>query len=340
MDIHEQIAEIKRREGKNLLVLGHHYQDPEVLRHADVVGDSLELSRNAAAAHAARRIVFCGVHFMAESAAILGCPGQAVYMPDVAAGCPMAEMADLTEAEQAWRDVTAAGGEWAPVVYVNSTARIKAFCGGHGGSTCTSSNAAKVFAWALKSGRRILFLPDEHLGLNTADDLALASETVMVYDPRKPNGGLTAEQLRAARLVVWKGYCHVHTNFTMAHVEQARLKWPDAKIIVHPETPRRVVQCVDAHGSTAQIIAYVRKAPAGSTIVVGTETNLVRRLATEEQGRVTVIPLAHSICPNMARTTPAKLAALLRDWPAANMVQVPPGIAGEARLALDRMLEL
>ena len=338
--MNDRIEEVRKEWGPRLLILGHHYQDPAVLRHVDAIGDSLELARRAAAETLATRIVFCGVHFMAESAAILGNAGQTVYMPDVEAGCPMAEMADLAAAEAAWDFLARHGNDWVPVVYVNSTAGIKAFCGRNGGSTCTSSNAGKVFRWAFDSGRRILFLPDEHLGVNTAHDLGIPDEAVAVYDPARPQGGLTPEQAADARLVVWKGYCHVHTRFNTAQIGLARERWPEAKIIVHPESPKEVVRLSDAHGSTSQIIDYVRKAPDGAVIIVGTETHLVDRLAAEQQGRVTVKPLTHSICPNMARTTPEKLGAVLAQWPKRNIVRVPPALAAEARQALERMLTL
>ena len=232
------------------------------------------------------------------------------------------------------------GDDWLPVVYVNSTASIKAFCGRNGGSTCTSSNARKVFEWVARQGKRIFFLPDEHLGANTADDIGVPESMIAVYDPGKTGGGIAPSMVRQARVVVWKGYCHVHTAFTAAQVANARSRWPTARIIVHPETPREVVRLADAHGSTAQIIDYVRHAPAASIVVIGTETHLVKRLADEEQGRVTIIPLSHSVCPNMARTTPVKLASLLADWPDANRVCVTPTVAIDARLALDRMLLL
>lgn len=340
MDAHNQIVREKAKFGRELLILGHHYQDPSVLRHADVIGDSLELARKAASARDARRIVFCGVHFMAESAAILGSVDQVVYMPDVTAGCPMAEMAGLDDAERAWAEIAGTGEEWLPVVYVNSSASIKAFCGKNGGSTCTSSNARKVFDWVLRQHKRIFFLPDEHLGINTADDLGIPESAIAVYDPAMDGGGLDPSRIHETRVVVWRGYCHVHTAFTAAQIANARQRWPAAHIIVHPETPREVVRLADAHGSTSQIIDYVRNSPAGATIVIGTETHLVQRLAAEEQGRVTIVPLNHSVCPNMARTTPARLAHVLTDWPEANRIFVAQEVAAEARLALGRMLRL
>ncbi len=340
MDERGQIDEIRKGWGRRLLILGHHYQNPDVLRHADAVGDSLELARRAASEQDAERIAFCGVHFMAESADMLTGQRQEVYMPDTSAGCPMASMARAEQVRHAWSMLEAAGGGWLPVVYVNSTAEIKALCGQWGGSTCTSSNAGRVLEWVFGQGRRPFFLPDEHLGANTASDLGIADERVSVYDPKRPHGGLTPEAVRDARMVVWKGYCHVHTSFTADDVRQARTRWPDAKIIVHPETPKEVLRLCDAHGSTSQIIAFVEAAAPGSTVVIGTEARLVERLAAAQQGRVAIRHLAHSMCPNMAKTTEAKLGALLRDWPERNRVCVAPPLAADARLALERMLAL
>jgi quinolinate synthase len=336
----EEIERIRGEWGKRLLVLGHHYQSSRVLRHVDAVGDSLELSRRAAAAKDAERIAFCGVHFMAESADLLKAPGQTVYMPVMTAGCPMADMADAGDVERAWAVLREAAGDWLPVVYVNSTAAVKAFCGRNGGSTCTSSNAARVLRWVYEQGKRPFFLPDEHLGANTAHDLGIPDGAVAVYDPRRPDGGLGAAALAGARLVAWKGFCIVHVAFTAEQVRAVRQQRPEAKIIVHPESPREVVRLADAHGSTSRIIEYVRAAPAGSTIVVGTELHLIERLAGEERGRVTVLALRPSVCANMARTREEDLLDLLREWPERNAVRVPRDIAADARAALERMLRL
>ncbi len=347
MTISESIEVFRTQWGKKLFILGHYYQQDEVLRHVDVTGDSLELARRAAAEKDAERIVFCGVHFMAESADILSGPNQTVYMPDIHAGCPMAAMAPLRELLRAWSEINAlavepgnsASAGWVPIVYVNSSAAIKAFCGEHGGSTCTSSNAVKVFKWALGQGKRILFIPDEHLGTNTAHDLGLPDEAVAVYDPGKELGGLGADRIARARVLVWKGYCHVHT-FTADDITASRQKYPGAKIIVHPETPAAATRLADAHGSTAQIIKYVAEAPAGSTVVIGTEFHLVDRLARQYQGRLTVVPLRQSVCRNMILTTEAKLLALLEQWPQDQIVRVPGALRANARKALARMLEI
>lgn len=340
MDTSDEIEAIRSKWGRRLLVLGHHYQHPDVLRHADAIGDSLELARRAAAERTAERIAFCGVHFMAESADMLTGPLQEVYMPDMSAGCPMASMARADEVRTAWTALSASGGDWLPVVYINSTAEIKALCGRLGGCTCTSSNARRVLDWVFRQGRRPFFLPDEHLGANTAADMGIPDGEILVYDPKRPSGGLSPDAVRAARVIVWKGYCHVHTSFAADDVRSARTRWPDAKIIVHPETPREALRLCDAHGSTSQIIAYVEAAPAGATIVVGTEARMVERLAAAQQGRVTVRHLSHSVCPNMAKTTEPKLLTLLRDWPVRNRVCVASEVAADARLALDRMLAL
>ncbi len=338
-DCCHDIDTLRKEWGTRLLILGHHYQNPTVLRHADVIGDSLELARKAAASQA-ERIVFCGVHFMAESADILTSPAQSVYMPEPAAGCPMADMADDYQVEKAWTFLSQQGDSWLPVVYVNSTAKIKAFCGRTGGSACTSSNASKVFRWALDQGKKIFFLPDIHLGVNSAHDLGIPDGQTAIYEYQKPNGGLTAEALKSVRVLVWGGYCPIHVHFTVADVDAARTNWPDAKIIVHPEAPKEIIRRVDAHGSTAQIIKYVQAAPDGSTIVIGTESQLVRRLAEEHKGRVTIKMLKGSFCPNMAKTNEANLLKVLNDWPDRNRVRVPTNLIPDARLCLERMLKL
>ncbi|MDD4872033.1 MAG: quinolinate synthase NadA [Kiritimatiellae bacterium] len=339
-EIVQEINDIRRQWGKKLLILGHHYQRPSVLCHADELGDSLELSRKAASHSEAERIVFCGVKFMAESADILTNRNQTVYMPDISAGCPMANMADADEMTESWKMLESHGGEWLPVVYVNSSAEIKACCGKWGGSTCTSSNASKVFKWVFAQGKKVFFLPDEHLGINTAYDMGIPDNEVLLYDPGKQNGGIRTEELARAKVIVWKGFCLVHVAFKPEHVIEARKKFPDAKIIVHPETPREVVRMCDAHGSTSQIIKYVEAAAAGSTIIVGTELNLVDRLAAEQKCRVTVKALSSSVCANMAKTNANNLLALLKEWPARNEVHVPESVAVDARKSLTTMLNL
>ena len=339
-EIAEQIEAIRREWGERLLILGHHYQRSSVVAHADEKGDSLELARKAGANSVAERIVFCGVHFMAESADMLSGPEQSVYMPETGAGCPMADMADARRMEESWRALSAHGDDWLPVVYVNSSAAIKAVCGRHGGSCCTSSNAAKVFEWAFNQGKRVLFLPDEHLGANTAHDLGIPDEAVAIYDPLQPQGGLSDAETADARVVVWKGFCIVHRAFTVEQVEQVREKLRGAKIIVHPEAPKEVVRLCDAHGSTSQIIDYVNAADDGEVIVIGTELNLVQRLAEQHSGRLDIKALKPSVCANMAKTNEQNLLALLQGWSPALQIQVDPEIANEARLSLERMLAI
>ncbi len=336
-EIFSQIEAIRREWGSRLLILGHHYQGAAVLKHVDETGDSLELSRKAGGYPEAERIVFCGVRFMAESADILTAPDQHVYMPEPDAGCPMANMADDVAMQAAWNKLEKSGGQgWVPVVYVNSTASVKALCGELGGTTCTSSSADRAFKWAFKQGKRVFFLPDEHLGRNTAHDMGIPDDEVAVYDPKAK--GLP-DNLECARVVVWKGFCIVHTAFTMSHVNHVRDIMPDAKIIVHPESPHDVVRASDAHGSTSQIIKYVESMSAGSTVVIGTEANLVERLAVEHKGRVTVKLLSPSICSNMSKTREESLLELLTKWPDVCRVSVPEETVRNARLALKRMLD-
>jgi quinolinate synthase len=335
-----EVDAIRREWGKKVVILGHYYQSASVLRHADEIGDSLELSRKAAAHTEAEKIVFCGVHFMAESADILKGTGQTVYMPETLAGCPMANMADIEEATLAWETLEAFGGGWLPVAYVNSSAEIKAFCGRLGGSTCTSSNAVRVFKWVRDQGKKVFFLPDEHLGRNCAADLGLPDRAVVLYDRFKESGGLAQRDIEQAEVIVWKGFCLVHTAFTAQQIRDVREQLPSAKIIVHPETPREVLRLADAHGSTAQIVRYVESAPEGSTVVIGTELNLVERLADLHRGRVTVKALAPSVCANMAKTSERNLLELLRSWPRDREVHVPEAVAQDARRALSTMLGL
>ncbi len=339
-DAATRIESIRRDWGQRLLILGHHYQRADVLAHVDARGDSLELARLAARHREAERIVFCGVHFMAESADILSAPKQTVYMPEPDAGCPMANMADAEAMERAWQDLGGAAAGWVPIVYVNSTAGVKACCGRYGGSACTSGNAERVMRWALEAGKRVLFLPDEHLGRNTAAALGLPEQRVACYDPRREGGGLSAAERADARVVVWKGFCIVHQAFGPAVIRRVRDQLPGARIIVHPECPRETVQLADANGSTAAIIRYVEDAPDGATIVVGTEQNLVERLAHEQAGRVTVKALAPSLCANMAKTSVASLLHLLEHWPESSRIHVDAATARDARLCLERMLAL
>lgn len=336
----QRINDAKSAMGKNLLILAHLYQRPEVVAVADGVGDSLELARLAAREKNASKIAFCGVKFMAESADILSGPHQTVYMPDTAAGCPMSDMADEEQVLAAWKLLCALPGPaWIPVVYVNSSAAVKSLCGQWGGSACTSSNAGRVMKWALDQHKRVLFLPDEHLGTNTAVELGLSEHEIAVIDPSKL-AGLTAKDWSKTRVAAWKGYCHVHTAFTEDDITRARTKWPECRIIVHPETPRDVLKLADAFGSTAQIIQYVEKAPQGSVVVIGTEFHLVERLARQYEGRKIIKTLRPSLCPNMHKTSAENLADLLESWPRENEIHVSESVAVNARKALEKMLTL
>ncbi len=339
-ELAERIEALRKRWGTRLLILAHHYQRPLVIHHADAVGDSLELARTAARRTDAERIVLCGVRFMAESAAILAQSHQTVYMPEPLAGCPMADMAETAAVQDAWATLRSHASDWLPVVYVNSSAAVKALCGRWGGSTCTSSNAARVFQWVFHQGQRVFFIPDEHLGTNTACKLGIPREAIALYDPKKPSGGLDPVALRQVRVVVWKGYCIVHTAFTPEQIREARRLDPRARIIVHPETPYDAATLADAQGSTSQIIQYVRAAEAGCTVLVGTEVNLVARLAEEQRGRITVKALFQSSCANMGKTNAYNLLHVLENWPERHAIHVPADIQADARLALERMLSL
>ena len=336
----QRIQELRGRLGSAVAVLGHHYVADEVIQFADHRGDSLELSRVAASASDAAHIVFCGVDFMAESAALLCAPGQLVHLPAADARCPMAGMADTVDVAREWNELAHLWeGDVVPVTYQNSSGELKAFCGERGGAVCTSSNAGAVFRWALERRGHIVFFPDEHLGRNTALSLGLRAEEISVWDPRRPSGEQVG--LEGARVVVWSGDCHVHTLFTVRQVERAREKYPQARVIVHPECPAEVVGTADSAGSTSYMVRVVAEAPAGSSFVIGTETHLVNRLAAEHADK-TVVPLARSFCDAMGRITPGRLLAVLESIERGGegyVVRVPSHVTRGARLALDRMLE-
>ncbi len=337
----ERIRTVKAALGRELLILTHHYQRPEVVALGDYRGDSFGLSRKAASDREARFIVFCGVHFMAESAAILAQPHQLVQIPDTKAGCLMADMADIFLVESAWEELTdlMGGDAIAPVVYMNSGAALKAFCGRYRGAVCTSSNAGAVIEWGLKTRDKVFFFPDQHLGRNTGNRLGLAPGEMIVWDPDEPLGGNRREAVRRAKLILWDGYCHVHTHFQVKQVLRMRERFPQAKIVVHPECPEDVVALADAAGSTGFIAEYVKNAPPQSTIVIGTEINLVRRLAQEHPDKE-ILDLAYSLCPNMFKINLEKLLAILENLGEANVITVPEPIRAEAQLALERMLSL
>lgn len=348
VELEGRIASLRVQLGENLLILGHHYQSDAVIGQADLTGDSLKLARQASRLSNSRYIVFCGVNFMAETAHILATPKQSVHLPAPEAGCPMAGMVELGQLQACWRELNSRwggvqsggrGGGLVPITYVNSSAEVKSFCGRHGGAVCTSANAKKVLAWALDQGRRALFLPDQHLGRNTAFALGLDENEICLWDRKQ--GKLLGSGPRS-KVILWDGHCPVHAGFSVEQIEKARSRHPGVYIIVHPECPHEVVQAADASGSTEQIISAVAAAPAGSTVAVGTEINLVKRLALRHRDKK-VIPLStgHTACPDMARTNLAMLLSCLEGLhKKRGLVTVPGDISSGARLALERMLLL
>lgn len=332
--------------GDRLIILGHHYQRDEVIVHADIVGDSWKLSREAASRREAEFIIFCGVHFMAESADVLSADHQRVSLPDLAAGCSMADMADLEQLEICWRELESVGiTDVVPVTYINSSAAIKAFVGEHGGVVCTSSNARATLSWAWARGRHILFLPDQHLGRNTAYEMGVPLGEMHVWDYDEPYGGHDADTLRQARMLLWKGHCSVHTRFTAQQIANVRQQYPGIQVIVHPECTFEVVQAADEHGSTEFILRTVRESAPGSVWAVGTEIHLVNRLANEVAPDRTVVTLDQfgCLCSTMFRISPNHLLWILdgmREGVVHNHVQVPEATKYWARVALDRMLTI
>ncbi|MGH9508092.1 MAG: quinolinate synthase NadA [Terriglobales bacterium] len=342
-----RIAAARRQLGSRVLILGHHYQRDEVLQFAHYSGDSFRLAQRALEHPEAQFIVFCGVHFMAESADVLRGPGQQVILPDLNAGCSMADMAEFTQVEDAWEQLAEMGiaDQFTPITYINSTAAIKAFCGQRGGLVCTSSNAAAALRWASQRRPKILFLPDQHLGRNTGHASGSSLEEMAVWDPRQDGGGNSPERLAAARLLLWKGHCSVHQRFLPQHVDQRRTENPGIRVIVHPECSFEVTQKADLTGSTEFIIRHIAQAPPGAAWAVGTELHLVHRLA-QQHPEQTVIPLDRNACPvctTMFRISPQHLCWVLENLvqgEVVNPVRVPEAIKPDARLALDRMLTL
>ncbi len=345
-ELEARIRAVKADLGDGLLILGHHYQQDEVIRFADFRGDSYRLSRMAAESADCRRIAFCGVHFMAETADILTRPEVDVILPDMAAGCSMADMADLDSVEAAWSDLAAVIDveDVTPVTYINSTADLKAFCGRHGGIVCTSSNARAVLDWAFSRRSRVLFFPDQHLGRNTARAMGVPLAAMPVWDPRLPLGGNAEDALRASRVLLWKGHCSVHQMFKPAHVADFRRRYPGIKVLVHPECMMSVVDAADLVGSTEFILDTIASAPAGSQWAVGTELHLVNRLAAENPDKLVkfLSPMV-CMCATMYRIDMPHLAWTLeniaRGTPV-NIVKVPDETAHWARVALRRMLEV
>lgn len=348
LSVEEMCARVqahKRAFGRRLVILGHHYQQDDVIQFAGFTGDSLKLSQQAAAQKDAEFVVFCGVHFMAESADILSEGRAAVILPDLTAGCSMADMAALEQVEEAWERLTAAtDAKIIPITYVNSSAAIKAFCGRHGGACCTSSNARRVLEYALSHGDKVLFLPDQHLGRNTAYAMGHPLESMALYDPAVEGGGLSDEQIRSARFLLWNGYCSVHQIFTPQQCERVRQTDPACKIIVHPECQWEVVQRADLAGSTEYIIKVITEAPEGSRWAVGTEINLVTRLANRYAGRKAVRSLAdvQCLCSTMYRIDLPHLLWSLDELAAGrvvNRITVDEQTRHDARVALQRMLD-
>ncbi|SCG62597.1 quinolinate synthetase [Micromonospora inositola] len=346
-DLVARAAAAKAALGTKVFVLGHHYQRDEVIQFADVTGDSFKLAREAAARPDAEYIVFCGVHFMAESADILTSDAQKVILPDLAAGCSMADMAVLSQVETAWDVLTELGiaRDTVPVTYMNSSADIKGFVGRNGGVVCTSSNAKRALDWAFEQGSKVLFLPDQHLGRNTAVlEMGLSLDDCVLYDPHKPNGGLTPEQLRDAKMILWRGHCSVHGRFTLDSVNDVRERVPGVNVLVHPECRHEVVTAADHVGSTEFIIKTIEAAPAGSAWAVGTELNLVRRLALAHPDKqIMFLDKAVCYCSTMNRIDLPHLVWALEELVAGrvvNQITVDPDTAHHARVALDQMLAL
>ncbi len=345
-ELESRIAAAKAELAGRLLILGHHYQRDEVIRWADSRGDSLKLARFAADCDWATDIVFCGVHFMAESADVLTGPTQRVILPDLNAGCSMADMADVDEIEECWEALAEVidVDRVVPITYVNSSAAVKAFVGRHGGACCTSSNARQVVAWALERGDRVLFAPDQHLGRNTAFQMGFGAADMRVWNPRFDLGGLEERDVKEAKFLLWKGHCSVHQRFQVAHVEAARLEHPGVRVIVHPECSHEVVELADFVGSTERILTEVSRAPAGAVLAIGTEIHMVNRMAAEHPDR-TVFSLDPLICPcsTMFRIDEPHLAwcleALVRGE-IVNQITVDEETAEGARLALSRMLQI
>ncbi len=348
-----RIRAAKHALGERLLILGHFYQRDEVARYADFIGDSFQLAQAARSRPKAEAIVFCGVHFMAETADMLSRPEQAVILPNLAAGCSMADMADLDLVEDCREQLEEIYGRTAdadgrmpaiPVTYMNSSAVLKAFCGEHGGIVCTSSNAGKVLEWAFARGQRVLFFPDQHLGRNTAKAMGIPLEQMVVWDPNRPMGGSDAQSLRDAKVILWHGFCSVHKRFTVEQIDTARTRHPTVRVIVHPECPMEVVDAADESGSTDYIVKAIAVAPAGSTFAIGTEINMVQRLANEYPQH-TIFCLDSVVCPcsTMYRIHPSYVAWVLealQRGEVLNRIVVPEAVAAPARVALERMLSL
>ncbi len=344
MDV--RIAAARAKLGNRLVILGHHYQRDEVIKYADYTGDSFRLARQIASRPDADYIIFCGVYFMAESADVLCAPHQQVILPDLAAGCSMADMADPDQLAICWEELGQMGiGNVVPVTYINSAASIKAFIGERGGTVCTSSNAAATLKWAFERGEKILFMPDQHLGRNTAYKMGIPLDEMVVWDPNEIFGGLDPDQVKRARMILWKGHCSVHTRFSAKQIEGIRQQHPGVRVIVHPEVPWDVVQAADDSGSTEYIIKTITNSPEGSIWAVGTEVHLVNRLAQELAPARTVISLDQfgCLCSTMFRVSPNHLLWILEELVEGrvpNRIVVPDEQKHWNRVALERMLSI
>jgi quinolinate synthase len=341
-----RLREVRPRLGSDLLILGHHYQRDEVIQFADLTGDSYGLAKGAASRRDVRWIVFCGVHFMAETADILAAPHQRVILPDLEAGCSMADMADMDQVDVAWEEMTSVrdADEIVPVTYVNSSAAVKAFVGEHGGAVCTSSNAGAIYDWALGQGKSLFFLPDQHLGRNMGVHKGIPLERMELWDPQGELGGLSPARVRAAQVLLWKGHCQVHQRFNLQQIQYLRRKDPSIRVIVHWECSLDVVQAADDVGSTSHIVRKVVEAPSGTSFAIGTELHLVARLAkTHPDKKIVPLITGTCVCATMGRIDPQHLLWALEELEAGrvvNEIAVPESIASPARIALERMLEI
>jgi len=346
-DLVERAVAARSALGDRALILGHHYQRDEVIAFADITGDSFKLAQAAASQSQAEYVIFCGVHFMAESADILTSAAQKVILPDLAAGCSMADMATANQVQKCWEDLTSVGvsAKTIPVTYMNSSAAIKSFTGEHGGTICTSSNAKKTMEWALSKGEKILFLPDQHLGRNTAVlSLGLSLSDCVIWDPWKPMGGLTPEQIRSAKVILWRGHCSVHGRFSVESVNEVRKRVPGVQVLVHPECKNEVVSIADVVGSTEMIIKTVEASPAGSNWAIGTELNLVSRLAKAHPDKeILFLDKTVCYCSTMNRIDLPHLVWTMESLVAGhvvNQIKVADDVARFSKLALEQMLAL
>ncbi|MCB1195810.1 quinolinate synthase NadA [bacterium] len=337
----DRILHIKKQQDTQLVILAHYYQRKEIQKLADIRGDSYELSRKASQVMDARHIVFCGVHFMAQSAATLCRDNQIVHLPALNAGCPMSDMAHIDEVSRGWDEITKImpDTKFIPITYMNSTAEIKAFCGERDGIVCTSSNGDKILNWALRQGEKIFFFPDEHLGRNMANHLGIPRDQMTVWDPKAEPSYESLDALKRAKIILWKGFCHVHTFFKSKHIEAIREMLPGVVVIVHPECTEEVLALSDLSGSTSFIENYCREAPDGAKIAIATEVNMIDKLADQYPTK-TIVEVRRSLCPNMYKNNLRNLTETLEGLGSHNIVTIPDQIRKYARTALLRMIEV